>query len=139
MSRKLRISGPAIETQWIKVKTPAEGPVSVEALAAPTKPIEGTVRAGDTGKPLAGLEVWAKREGSAHGEDDSRLIRAVTDDRGHYRLVGLPKGPRYELTVVPPVAQGYVITAKQAQDSAGLDPVRLDFDLTRARDLAACD
>jgi RNA polymerase sigma factor (sigma-70 family) len=127
---EMRISAPAIETKWAKVKTPVEGPAVVEVLAAPTKPVEGIVRAKDTGKPLAGVKVWATRERRWEREDDRHLISTITDDRGHYRLVGLPKGPRYELTVVPPVESGYVITAKQAEDSAGLDPIRLDFDLT---------
>jgi RNA polymerase sigma factor (sigma-70 family) len=128
---ELRISAPAMETKWVKVKTPVEGPAAVEVLAAPTKPIEGTVRARDTGKPLAGVKVWAKLNGWPRGEDDSHLLRTVTDDQGRYRLLGLPKAQRYELTVVPPVESGYVITAKQAEDSAGLDPIRLDFDLAR--------
>jgi hypothetical protein len=55
----------------------------------------------------------------------------VTDERGHYRLLGLPKAAKYELTVVPPVEQGYVITVKQAPDTEGLKPISLDFDLTR--------
>ena len=50
------VSAPTVETQWIKLKTPVEGPTVLEVLAAPTKPIEGTIRGGDTGKPLAGVE-----------------------------------------------------------------------------------
>ena len=128
---ELRVSAPTIETKWINVKTPADGPATVEVLAAPTKPVEGTIRAADTGKPLAGVAVWAKLDGWPRGEDDAHLLRTVTDDRGRYKLVGLPKASRYELTVVPPVDRGYVITAKRAEDSAGLAPIRLDFELTR--------
>jgi hypothetical protein len=57
---ELRLIGRTIETQWKKVKIPAEGPAVVEVLAGPTKPVEGTVRGRDTGKPLAGVEVWAQ-------------------------------------------------------------------------------
>lgn len=128
---ELRVSAPTIETNWIKVKTLAEGPATVEVLAGPTKPVEGVIRGRDTAKPLTGVEVWAKLDGRPRGEDDSHLLRTVTDDHGRYRLLGLPKRPQYELTVIPPAESGYVITAKQALDSAGLDPIRLDFDLTR--------
>jgi hypothetical protein len=128
---ELRVSAPALETQWIKVKTPSEGLVKVEVLAAPTKPIEGVVRGRDTGKPLAGVEVWAKLDGRPRGEDEPHLLRTVTDGQGRYRLLGLPKRPLYELTVVPPVELGYVVTARRAEDSEGLKPIRLDFDLTR--------
>lgn len=129
--QELRISAPTIETQWIKVKTPAEGPAAVEVLAAPTKPIEGTIRGRDTGKPLAGVEVWAKLDGRPRGEDAPHLLRTVTDVHGRYCLLGLPKRQLYEVTVVPPVEQGYVIMAKRAEDSEGLKPIHLDFDLTR--------
>jgi RNA polymerase sigma factor (sigma-70 family) len=128
---ELRVSAPAIETHWVKVKTPADGAAEVEVLAGPTKPVVGVVRGRDTGKPLAGVEVWAMRHGWARGEDDPHILRAVTDERGRYRLLGLPKAPKYELTVVPPVERGYVITVQQAPDTEGLKPISLDFDLTR--------
>jgi RNA polymerase sigma factor (sigma-70 family) len=128
---ELRVAAPTLETHWVKVKTPADGAAKVEVLAGPTKPVVGVVRGRDTGKPLAGVEVWALLHGWPRGEDDPHILRAVTDERGRYRLLGLPKAPKYELTVVPPVEQGYVITAKQAPDTEGLKPISLDFDLTR--------
>jgi RNA polymerase sigma factor (sigma-70 family) len=128
---ELRVSAPTIETQWKKVKTPSEGPGVVEFLAGPTKPVEGIIRGRDSGKPLAGVQIWAKLDGWPRGEDESHLLRTVTDAHGRYRLLGMPKKALYELTVVPPVESSYVITAKQAVDSTGLDPIRLDFDLTQ--------
>lgn len=129
---ELRVSAASIETQWIKVKTPAKGPIAtVEVLAAPTKPVEGTIRGRDSGKPLAGVEVLAVPIGFDIFFDHLHTLRTVTDERGHYRLVGLPKTGLYKLTVVPPAEQGYVIAVKQAADSEGLKPIRLDFDLRR--------
>jgi RNA polymerase sigma factor (sigma-70 family) len=128
---ELRVSSPTIATQWVKVKTQADGAAEVEVIAGPTKPVEGVIRGRDTGKPLDGVEVWAKLNGWARGEDDPHILRAVTDDHGHYRLLGLPKAAAYELTVVPPVEQGYVLTVKQAPDTEGLKPIHLDFELTR--------
>jgi hypothetical protein len=57
----LHVEGPGIEHKTAAALTAAapaagggRGP-SVEVIAGPAKPVEGTVRAGDTGKPLAGV------------------------------------------------------------------------------------
>src|SRR5262249_26503962 len=92
----LHINGPTIEHKIVSVSTQAvvEGKkvekVPVEVVAGPTKPIVGTVRARDTGKPLPGVVVYGQEEGF------HRSVRAVTDAQGRYRLVGLPKMGQYE-------------------------------------------
>ncbi len=56
-----------------------QGP-ALTITAAPTRPIAGVVRDRDTGKPIRGVKLTA-----------NAYIKAVTDDLGRYRLVGLPK------------------------------------------------
>jgi len=106
----LHIEHATIEHKMISASTQADGDGKkhekawVELIVEPTKPIEGTVRAKDTGKPLAGVVVYGQEE-TYH-----RRVRAVTDRQGRYRLVGLPKRSQYELTVYAPVASGYLST-----------------------------
>ncbi len=60
-------------------------------ITSPGRPIEGTVRDAATGKPLGGVrvQVWQFANSRRSGYWDPQ---AVTDKRGHYRLVGLPFG-----------------------------------------------
>jgi hypothetical protein len=51
--------------------------------------------------------------------------------RGRYRLVGLPKGRAYELTVYPGEGQNYLSAQNGIADSEGLRPLTLDFELRR--------
>src|SRR5262249_55471523 len=85
----LSIEGPAIEPRWIRRRTPAADGMraagrEVEVIVGPPKPVEGTIVARGTGKLLAGVVVYGEEEAS------HRRVRAVTDERGRYRLVGLP-------------------------------------------------
>jgi RNA polymerase sigma factor (sigma-70 family) len=114
----LEIQGPTIETFHVVVHTRPGAMVRIpmhpddpdgewiaaygaafEHVAGPTRPIEGIVRDLDTGTPLAGIMV--------HGRHSLgrpwRYVRAVTDARGHYRLVGLARGREETLEVVAPV------------------------------------
>src|SRR5262249_26097712 len=83
----LHIAGPTMEHKIVAVSTQATADgkkverAQIEVIAGPTKPIEGTVRAGDTGQPLAGVVVYGSEEAYLRG------IRAVTDGQGRYRLV----------------------------------------------------
>jgi RNA polymerase sigma factor (sigma-70 family) len=135
---KLIVSGPGIETKVIEVATRpmVDGkPVAqatVDLLAGPTKPIEGTVRAKDTGKPLAGVWIYGNELDYRNGQDvGGQPIRAVTDDKGRYRLLGLPKAGQYELTVFAANGQSYLGTARTVADSEGLKPIIADFSLRR--------
>jgi RNA polymerase sigma factor (sigma-70 family) len=122
----LHVEGPTIEHKMVSVRTrTAPGDATVEIVAGPTKPIVGTIRAKDTGKPLAGVVVYGREE------DYHRRVRAVTDDQGRYRLIGLPKTGDYELTVYPEVRQGYLGTQKRVADSDDLKPLTADFELRR--------
>jgi RNA polymerase sigma factor (sigma-70 family) len=132
----LLVSGPRIESKIVHVSTRStvEGkPVksaAVEVLAGPTKPIEGTVRARDTGKPLAGVWIYGNEHNYCNNHQ-VRLFRAVTDDKGHYRLLGMPKAAHYDLTVYAAEGQCYLDTARTVADSEGLKSITADFSLRR--------
>jgi hypothetical protein len=133
-SVRLLITGPTIEFKVVDVTTPPEkdgkpaAPAAVEVVAGPTKVITGTVRALDTGKPLAGVWVY----GNEHHYCNTyvvRPVRALTDKDGQYRLVGLPKAKTYELRAYPAAGQNYLVRSRTAADTEGLRPLRADFEL----------
>jgi RNA polymerase sigma factor (sigma-70 family) len=134
----LGIAGPAIERKSVELaaKPPAGGKpadgVNVEVVVGPTKPVEGIVRARDTGKPLAGVEVFGV-PGTSNGMiQDHQGVRAMTDAGGRYRLLGLPKAGQYDVLVFPkPGRQGYLSSSKLVATSEGLKPLTVDFDLRR--------
>ncbi|HEY7330711.1 MAG TPA: sigma-70 family RNA polymerase sigma factor [Gemmataceae bacterium] len=128
--------GPTIAQQFASLDTSVKAdkeksyfPLG-DVVVKPTKYIVGTIRAKDTGKPLAGVVVY--------GEEDAfrREVRSVTDQNGRYRLVGLPKAERYKLTVYCPESQSYLATFKQRADTEGLKPITADFELRRGIPLA---
>jgi RNA polymerase sigma factor (sigma-70 family) len=101
-------------------------------VVAPTMPIVGSVRARDTGKPLAGVTIRTQLF-SAYGYfDQDHYIRTTTDKDGRYRLVGLPRAAGHYLWVTPAAGQPYLPPErKTAGVSSGLDPLRVDFKLKR--------
>jgi RNA polymerase sigma factor (sigma-70 family) len=122
--------GPRIAHQFAAIPTlgQAEKPGNAmhdDVVVNPTKPIEGTIRAKDTGKPLAGVVVYGDEDGYR------REVRAVTDRNGRYRLVGLPKAAQYQLTVYCPWGQSYLGTFRNLADNEGLKPITADFELRR--------
>jgi RNA polymerase sigma factor (sigma-70 family) len=127
----LHVEGPTIEHKIVAVSTAAtvggkkRAHADVDVVVGPTKPIVGTIRARDTGKPLAGVTVSGNRETYRDG------VQAVTDRDGRYRLVGLPKAKSYELTVSPGPGQHYLGRVWTVADSEGLKPVTADFGLRR--------
>jgi RNA polymerase sigma factor (sigma-70 family) len=96
-------------------------------LARPSKPIVGTVRDKATGKPVPGAHVNGHGAG-AWWED---YASTTADEQGRFRLLGLPKGPTYSVTVSAGQAKGYLPAEKPVADSSGLDPVAADFELVQ--------
>jgi RNA polymerase sigma factor (sigma-70 family) len=98
--------------------------------AAPTRPVVGTVRDKATGKPLAGVTVFAgyPREESWNGLE---WLRALTDAEGRYRIVGLPCSGPYRLQAVLPVGVPYLPCAQKLEANTGFEPVTRDIELTR--------
>jgi hypothetical protein len=136
----LRIRGQGLETSSIEVLT-RPGPLtgvktgpggayaaSFEYHVGPSKPIIGTVRDKRTGKPLAGMIV--RGAGSPGGTiGGTEEAGAVTDARGRYRLTGVGK---HEMYWVAAERVPYFNTTKLGvKDTAGLEPLVVDFDLER--------
>jgi RNA polymerase sigma factor (sigma-70 family) len=94
-----------------------------ECVVLPGRPVEGIVREVATGQPVVGAEVI--------GHAARQTAKAVTDDKGHYKLVGLPKTATYRLQVTP--ANGAPLLARNAEatDRPGLERVTCDVELLR--------
>jgi RNA polymerase sigma factor (sigma-70 family) len=128
------IQGPRIEASEIHVVTRdvltfrlpllgPQGPINIyygarfDHLAAPTRPIVGTVRDQDTGAAILGVRIT----GTA---TDPRVaimiptpgIEATTDAQGHYRLDGLPVARGFRLFTEAP-GQPYVDGGSSARRS----------------------
>ncbi|HUY32355.1 MAG TPA: M56 family metallopeptidase [Pirellulales bacterium] len=102
----------------------------IELAAPPTQPIVGVVRDAQTRRPLAGVSVESDVfAGSNFG--NIRVLRAVTDDAGRYRLVGMPKGKGNQLLAVPNDDQPYLMREIKVPESLGLEPVQVDIELHR--------
>ncbi len=150
---RLSVSGPRITTTRIHVATrdgaavritdshrvdPEESQIVVyprlfECAVAPSRPIEGVIRDKDTGRPLAGLKVWAKI--SVKGFVGVLLhtgIEATTDAQGRYRLTGLPIATSYHFQVTPGPGQPYTAaTFHKTAGRASQEPLSLDVELKR--------
>jgi RNA polymerase sigma factor (sigma-70 family) len=147
----LRVEGPTIATEIVNVMTrphdrirlplsrhhPNGEPITYhgatfDLLAPPTKPILGVVRDRSTGKPLAGVTVMPSKVSNPWGisNHNSGLIRATTDSKGRYRLVGLPRGDDHELLATSS-GLPYLPANRAVASTAGLEPVTVDFALKR--------
>jgi hypothetical protein len=110
-----------------------KGPVvgaDFQIAIPPTRVIEGVVRDLKTGDVLAGVGVqsWKFPNGRRDGD---RSIRTLTDAQGHFRLVGMPKGPGNQIVAVPSDEQPYLMRTADVPDMPGLEPVNVDFELHR--------
>jgi RNA polymerase sigma factor (sigma-70 family) len=99
-----------------------------EHAAAPTRPIEGTVRDKDTGKPLAGVSIRSHR--FAGNEISGRdYLRTTTDSVGRYRLVGMPGGAGNRITANPGPTQPYLGAEAEVSAGSSAEPATVDFAL----------
>ena len=100
--------------------------VDFSLAIGPAIPVSGVVSEFKTGKPIAGATVFVERLFSRESIDGSQVqlrlntshIRAVTDEQGRYRLVGIPPGERHRLNAIPPKSQPWLI----ASQTISLDP-----------------
>ena len=99
-----------------------------EHAAAPTRPIEGTVRDKDTGRPIAGISIRSERfaGNTISGRDH---VRTTTGADGRYRLVGMPTGAGNQITVHPGPGQPYLGSISDLSDEPGTGPINCDFEL----------
>ncbi|MBO0698093.1 MAG: hypothetical protein J2P46_06850, partial [Zavarzinella sp.] len=100
-----------------------------ERVVPPGRPVVGTVRDKDTGKPIPGALVESYLFG---GVNVIRThLRTVADKDGRYRLLGLPKGAASQIRVGPPDGEPYLMTLARVSDAPGLEPVTVDVKLKR--------
>jgi RNA polymerase sigma factor (sigma-70 family) len=136
----LRIEGPGIEyrtliaitrpdlAKWLLLglskwsALDLHGP-TFDYVAAPSKPIRGSVREKGTGKPIAGVRVGCQ---ALPGE----VVEAFTDKHGCYEIPGIRKSEEYLFNVGhrnPP----YIHYTKTVADTPGLQPVTMNFEMER--------
>jgi hypothetical protein len=134
---RLRIQAPAIENTRITVQTRREGeagaskndriyPATFDYVAGPNWPIRGTIRDKSTGKPLAGITVAM---GFSYADDKAGTVRTTTDSAGRYRLAGVRKTGRRRLVIAGGIP--YFSSIKQIDETLGLEPLTVDFELER--------
>jgi hypothetical protein len=99
---------------------------SFEHIAAPAKPMIGTVRDKDTGKPLEGVKIDVRWP----------ALPAITDREGKYRIESLfyiddsdPEG--IPVFAIPPADQPYLVGFKEVRPAVGLEGLTVDFSLKR--------
>ncbi len=106
------------EGGWIKGAYGLYG-ATLDHVAAPSRPFVGTVIDRRTRQPLAGIKI------------ESDWAAAVTNEKGEYRLGGVAKKPHYWLTASGGKGIPYFDATRQADDTQGYEPIRMDFELTR--------
>jgi protocatechuate 3,4-dioxygenase beta subunit len=98
--------------------------------AAPSRPIDGLVKDGKTGQPLADVDIRSERfAGSDFG--GVTTLKTKTDKDGRFRLEGMPKGRGNELIVVPNDEQPYFMQELDVPDSLGAGPVSVELAMER--------
>ena len=98
--------------------------------ARPGRPIEGVVLDARTRQPMAGVEIQSSRFAGSDFVQVSTL-KATSDERGRFRLVGLPKGKGNQLMAVPNDDQPYFQREIKIDDPPGIGPVTLEVELHR--------
>ena len=99
-------------------------------VAAPTRPIEGTVRDKATGKPLGGVSIRSNRfAGNVISGRD--YVRATSGADGRYRLVGMPGGPGNAITANPGPGLPYFGAGAEAPAGTAPEPAVVDVVLER--------
>jgi hypothetical protein len=100
---------------------------SFEHVVGPSKPITGVVRLKGTGQPVAGVTI----RGQVHRRMWA-MAWTKTDDRGRYRLDGLPKAQSYQLDVRPGPGDPYLDLSRQmVTDTEGLKPIEVNLEVAR--------
>src|SRR5262249_34857645 len=96
---------------------------TLEHIVEPARPIEGTIREAGTDRPVAGASIQAS--GNSGGQ------AAVSDEHGHYRIPGVRKIKEYSLNVIAPKDAPLIGRWVRANDTPGLDAIKVDVELTR--------
>jgi hypothetical protein len=95
-------------------------------ILGPTKPITGIVRSKGMGKPLAGVRVRALEPRKW------ALVEALTDSKGSFRLIGVPKAESYLIEAIPRSGVDPFLGARLTlTDTAGLAPIETSIELPK--------
>jgi protocatechuate 3,4-dioxygenase beta subunit len=111
-----------------ELRIPGQPPLlygpTLDYVAKATRIIEGTVREAGSGKPVAGVGIFA-------GAGYTNFVRAVSDRQGRYQLVGLPKMKSYLLNTYTGENSSWLPQGARVQDTEGMQPLHVDFELTK--------
>jgi RNA polymerase sigma factor (sigma-70 family) len=88
------------------------------------KPLIGTIREVDTGRPVVGARITSSVAYSSG-------VKSETDSDGHFRLEGLRKKGEYSVFVQPPSGSPLISQVARFSDSDGYQPLTADVKLTR--------
>jgi RNA polymerase sigma factor (sigma-70 family) len=121
--------GPGLQDTFLTAVTrpPTETPglrrvhrATFELVSAPEQPIRGTVRDQATGRPVAGVRVFALLDSPP----------TFTDANGRFAIHGCPKMPQgYAVMAQPRAGQPYFGAKVSVPDRPGLKPLTVDLDL----------
>ncbi len=102
----------------------------IDFVALSSRPVTGTVRDADTGKPLSGVRVanWHFAGSFSRG---TMVIDTITDAAGQFRLTGMPVGEGNQIMIVPGSDQPFFSQQAAVAVDAKLDPIPLDIGLHR--------
>ncbi len=93
-------------------------PPRFELAVAPARRIEGTVRDGDNGQPIAGATIRSYSD------------MVATDSNGRFRFEGQPRAGHRSIQATVD-GQPYVGAGRSFDDAGGVTPIRLDLVLKR--------
>jgi hypothetical protein len=103
--------------------------------ADPARIIEGIVRDAKNGESLPGVVIQSDRlvgyPFSGYG-----AIRTTSDDTGHFRFQGMPKGAGNRLSALPHGEQPYFVRRVDVPDPIGPGPAKVEIELHRGISLS---
>jgi RNA polymerase sigma factor (sigma-70 family) len=126
----LGLAGPGLRnTSFTAVARPAAANpgarrvhmATFEYVTSPSQPIRGVVRDRTTGRPVAGVRIFALLDSPP----------ALTDEAGRFEILGCPKMPQgYTVMAQPQSGQPYFAAKTLVPDRPGFDPLTVNLDLT---------
>jgi hypothetical protein len=98
----------------------------------PTRPIRGVVRDVATSEPLVGVAIQSLSF-PVTTVGGARVLKTTTGEQGRFELLGMPKGERNRILVVPNDEQPYFMREINVPSPPGIGPVELTIDLHRGQ------
>jgi hypothetical protein len=98
--------------------------------AEPARAVEGIVKDAQTGELLPGVSVESRML-TSYPYGKYGVLKATTDDKGRFRLIGMPKGAKNQLRFAPGEQLPYFERDVDVPDPDGLGPVPMEVELHR--------